>query len=88
MIKKNSRFDYVITANFSYGPFKTKKTAIVYKNKIAAVNGVLTSAINKVGAGYKFSAKLRIGCREQDKIRALKAVKSGAPNARVTISKA
>ena len=85
---KNSSFDYIITANFSYGPFKSKRLADSYKNKIAAVNGVLTSAVSKVGTGYKFTAKLRIGCKRQDKARALNAVKSGAPNARITIAKA
>ncbi|HOW15055.1 hypothetical protein [Methanosarcina sp.] len=80
--------DYIITASFAYGPFKSKRAAIAYKRKVSGVKGAATSAISKVAGGYKFNARLRIGCKTGDKAKALNAVKTGAPNARVSISKA
>lgn len=88
MVQKGStKFDYIITAAFSYGPFRTKAIAEAYKKKVSAISGVTASPVSKVGNGFKFGAKFRIGCKAADKARAYKSIKSNAPAAKVTVAK-
>jgi len=85
--KRSTKYDYIITAAFAYGPFRAKAIAEAYRKKVSAISGVTASPVTKVRNGYKFGAKFRIGCKAADKARAYKSIKSNAPVARVTVAK-
>lgn len=86
--KQNISIDYIITASFAYGPFKTKREATLHRAKVSKTGSATISPIKKLVAGYKFTASLRVGCTAADKDKTYKLVKSSAPTAKLSIKKA
>lgn len=86
--KQNTAIDYIITASFDYGPFKTKRAATLHRDKVSKIGSATISPIKKLVAGYKFTAILRAGCTAADKDKTYKLVKSSAPTAKLSIKKA
>lgn len=82
-----AQIDYVMTANFAYGPFGTRKVAATYRKKVAAVSGVTVTPVKKSVSGYKFTGKLTVGCAAADKDKTYKLVQSMAPTATVSVRK-
>lgn len=85
--KQNTAIDYIITASFDYGPFKTKREATLHRAKVSKIGSATTSPIKKLVAGYKFTASLRAGCKAADRDKMYKLVKSSAPTAKLSIKR-
>lgn len=79
--------DYIITATYTMGPYQTKTEATEFRKKASAVRGSEVSNITKTRQGYKFIAKLRVGCSAANKAKALRDIKKSGPGARVTVAK-
>lgn len=78
---------YLITVRFNYGPFTTKRDAVIAKNKIKVGNATL-GAITKSARGYSFAGVLKYSAKDAaTKAKAVKLIKENAPSARISVSK-
>jgi len=78
---------YLITVRFNYGPFATKRDAVIAKKKIKVSNATL-GAITKSARGYSFTGVLKYSAKDAaTKAKAVKLIKENAPSARISVSK-
>jgi hypothetical protein len=78
---------YLITVRFNYGPFKTKRDAVIAKKKIKVSNATF-GTITKRGSGYVFMGSLKYSANDAaTKAKAVKLIKENAPSAKISVSK-
>jgi len=78
---------YLITVRFNYGPFASKRDAVIAKKKIRVSNATL-GTITKRGRGYWFSGSLKYSAKDAaTKAKAVKLIKENAPSARISVSR-
>ena len=58
-----NKFNYIISASNTAGPFKLKTDANAFKKRFSKVPGATTSEIKKTTRGYTFRIALKCGAR-------------------------
>lgn len=58
-----NKFNYIISASNTAGPFRLKREATVFKNKFSKVPGATLGEIKKTVKGYTFRITLKCGAR-------------------------
>ena len=58
-----NKFNYIISASNTAGPFRLKRDAIAFKKRFSKVPGATTSEVKKTVKGYTFRITLKCGAR-------------------------